>query len=145
MAQIQLWTNSNNIVLPVTLGNGQKINMNVKANEAFYDDSGYVQIFSMRFNNGEYGNFKLLPNNQKADQALRFCKDVLAPFGLTIIGGMIMEGETVIDNLARHLFKHGSSVLIDNIFEQYTIKNSSYYAIDNGERVITHPVKLQLK
>lgn len=144
MARIQLYTNPRPFVIPVTLGGGDRIQMEVDSNEAFFDEDGYVRLISMQFNDGSIGNFKLLPNNQTEDAVLRFCKDFLLPFGFTIASNAIFSGNTIVHNLAQELFERGSALFVNDLFERYSIANSSYYAIENGENVIIHPIQLQL-
>lgn len=147
MSQVNLKCNSSQLSIPVTLSTGKTIRMNTNPGEAFFDNKGYVRLFSMRFDNGEIGNFQLLPNNQAPNQALKFIGDILVPLGLSIVGGEVIEeiDDTVVDNVARFLLENFTDDLItENIFEQYSIKNSAYYEITSGELVITKPVQLQI-
>jgi hypothetical protein len=147
MAQVNLRYNSNQLSIPVTLAGGEEVMMNINPREAFFDNKGYVRLFSKKFDDGEVGNFKLLPTNQKPNEALRFVSQYLIPFGLSIVSGEVIEevDNTTVDNVARFLFEKFSGDLIaESIFEQYSIKNSAYYEITSGELVIIKPVQLQI-
>ena len=147
MAEIPLVAYERPFVVPVRLGNGRQIQMNVKANEAFHDEKGYIRVFSMRFNDGGYGNFKLLPNNQAADVVVRICKNFIVDLGFEYVRGVIKSGNEVIDNIAEIILpivEQQGRLWINDMFEEYSIANSSYYAIDNGELVIAEPVRLRV-
>jgi hypothetical protein len=145
VAKVELCSNSDRMTLPVTLGNGRRIQMRVEPNEAFFDDEGYVRLFSVRYNDGVVGNYKLLPKNQTEDAVLRFVRAFLVPFGLTIASNAIFAGDTIVYNLCQELFERGGQHFIDDIFERYSISHSAYYEVVTGEQVITHAVQLQLR
>lgn len=147
MSQITLWTNSNQLSTSVALGDGRTTTIYIMPNEAYFDEDGFVQLFSMKFNDGVIGNFKLLPNNQTADMALRLIGNHLASWGLSIISGQIIDEDenTYVDNVARYLFEKAGGLVIENIFERYSIANSAYYEITSGELVFAKPVRLQLR
>ncbi|HMP60469.1 MAG TPA: hypothetical protein PKD86_14065 [Gemmatales bacterium] len=144
VGQVQLFANPWPFSATVTLGGGQQIQLRVGANEAFYDKEGYVRLFSMRFSDGTYGNFKLLPHQQTAESALRFCQRLLGPFGLAIASNAIFSGTTIVHSLALELFRHGEPLIIADPFANGSIDASSYYAVESGENLMAHPIRLPL-
>lgn len=147
MSQIPLWTNSSRISIPVVLGDGENISINIMPHEAYFDEKGFVRLFAMRFNDGRTGNFKLLPNNQTVDMALRLIGKHLASWGLSIVSGQIIDDDenTYVDNIARYLFTKAGGAVVENIFERYSIANSAYYEVISGELVFAKPVQLVLR
>jgi hypothetical protein len=136
------------VLIPVNLSNGKTIMMDTKPGEAFFDYEGYVRLFSMKFDDGEIGNFQLLPNNQSSNEALKLIGQYLVPFGLSLVSGMVIEevDNSIVDNVARFLCeKFAGDIIAESIFEQNSIKNSAYYEITSGELVITKPVRLQIQ
>lgn len=146
MSEINLFHNTNPLSLPVNLSNGKNIMMSVQPGEAFFDKKGYVRLFSMKFDNGEIGNFKLLPNNQSPNQALSLVRQFIIPFGLGILSGEIIEevDDTIIDNIGRFLFNKFGNFVANDIFDSYSIANSSYYEMTTGELVITKCIRLNV-
>lgn len=142
MSKISLWTNTNELSVPVKFSNEKVTTIYINPNEAFFDENGLVRILSIKFNDGKVGNFKLLPNNQTSDSAMRFIINHLGTVGLTIVAGEIIEENenTVIDNVARYLFEKAGGTMIENIFEQYSVANSSYYEVTTGEQVFIEPI-----
>lgn len=135
--------NTKSLSLPVTLGGGKRINMIVKPYEAAIDSDGYVRMFSMKFDNGTIGNFKLMPKSKAKSFILEMCADVLTPIGIRIVGEkFINTNNEIVTNIARYAFNHFATPPIQDLFRQYNIDDSAYYALDNGEMVISHPVKL---
>ena len=146
MSQIEVYPNTNPFTVPVTLGSGKNITLHIRPNEAFFDRNGYVRLFSMKFDNGEIGNFKLLPNNQSQNQALNMIQEYIIPLGIGIIGGEIIgdiEG-TPIDNVGRFLFAKFGNFLVNDIFDRSSLANSSYYEMTSGELVIQQCVQVPL-
>jgi hypothetical protein len=150
---MSLMTNSNSLELPVTLGNGRSISMQVYPGEVWYNESGYVQLFSMEFDDGRIGNFILRKNGTSRNQVLEFFKKYLVPLGLNIAGGVIKEKNKNHPNIqgikvAVYLGeKYGSHIIgeiLDDIDDYINPSEWGYYEISTGEYVITHPVQIAL-
>jgi hypothetical protein len=145
MAQVHLVPNKRQLQVPVTLGNGKKITMELEPNEALIDKEGYVRFISRRYDDGVIGNFTLLPHHKDENKILHFIVNTLAGLGLAKAGKNIkaLKGGNIATSVV--LFVVGEYVtgpIIDDIFEHYTITHSGYYAMDTGELVIAHPIRV---
>jgi hypothetical protein len=144
-----LQVNSNYSSLPVTMGNGSRISMDVRPGEVFFDENGYVWLFSMEFDDGEVGNFILRRKNTSKNQVLEFVKKHIIPLGLEISGSAIKEKNKnhpnlPAINLAVYLGqKFGPSVLNQIVDEIEDPPAWGYYEVGSGEYVITHAVRVQ--
>jgi hypothetical protein len=115
----------------------------IKAYEAFFNQDGLIRLFSMKFDDGAIGNFKLLPKNKSSEEVVSFMQSFLVPFGISILGGELFYGDTVIDNLARELFQVWGNFVANNALDQYSLwSNSAYYEVTSGELVIAYPVRI---
>ena len=72
MNQIQLFNNTNQLSATVTLSNGRDTKIHIEPFHALFDSEGFIRQFSLEFDDGEVGNFKLLPNNLTVDEMLHF-------------------------------------------------------------------------
>ncbi|WP_131450782.1 hypothetical protein [Flavobacterium subsaxonicum] len=111
--------------------------------ELWYDDQGLVRQFSLKFDNGDVGNFFLMPLTPDRDKYVRAIVSDLTEFGLKMTANAIFSGGAVIVNLAKFLFeKYGKVVLADVINRQAT-QPMGYVAIDNQEVVFQDPKYVQ--
>jgi hypothetical protein len=148
-----LRTNSNSLAIPVTLGNGKTMSMRVGPGEVWYNENGYVQLFSLRFNDGTIGNFLLQRKGASKNQILEFFKKNLVPLGLKIAGGVIQEKHKEHPNIqainvAVYLGeKFGPGVvgrILDEVDDYLDPPQWGYYEIASGEHVIVHAVQIQI-
>lgn len=90
---------------------------------------------------GSLCNLKLLPKNKMKDDALEFISSFVIPFGLVLSAGRVLQGTRFIPNLTRFVAANLGGKSVDDIFDRWRISDSAYYATDNGELVITHPIR----
>ena len=145
MNQIQLFNNTNSLLLTVSLSNGKQVQIQIEPFHALFDSDGYIRQFSLEFDDGEIGNFKLLPNNSTVDEMLDFTGKYLAPFGLMLLSGKVISGQKVVNNLARFTALNFANPIVYDVFQHARITYSSYYEISTHEHFITHPIKLSLR
>ena len=143
-SEVQLTPNSRSLWQNVTLSDGRRTTLQIEPYNAGIDHRGYVRVFSIQFNDGTVGNYKLLPRDLIEEEALRLSEKFLTTFGLKIINQTIFEedDDTIIDEVARFLFKKGGKIVIEDFFETLRISNSAYYETTTGELVITHPIQI---
>lgn len=131
------------IIVPATLGNGKTINFRIEPYEAIVDSNGYIRAMSIDYNDGSVGNFQLMPNNKTKDKILGFCSEFLTPIGVEYASNRFINLQNKeVENIVRYMAKKYSKPIIQDLFQQWRISDSAYYALDNGEKVITHPLKV---
>lgn len=143
-SEVELTPNSRRLWQDVTLSDGQRTTLQIEPYNAGIDHRGYVRVFSIQFNNGTVGNYKLLPRDLIEDEVLRLSEKFLTEYGLKTINQTIFEEDedTTIDDLLRYLFKKGEKIVVEDFFETLRISNSAYYEITTGELFITHPIQI---
>jgi len=142
MAQITLVPNSRPISWPsVVYGDGDRVRLDLRAGEGWFDDDGYLRFFSVRFSDGSVGNYKLLPQNQTTDTVIRVVKDFLLPFGLSVASNKIYSGEMLVANVALEVFSQLGEIVIGNYLERVRIENSAYYDLADGWCSIKRPLQ----
>jgi hypothetical protein len=138
---INLTPNSFPIETFVRLGDGTETNLRIEPGDAWVCPDGYVRIFTIHYSDGGLGNFKLLPRNRSRSAVFDFITEFLVPFGLSLAGGRLVKGKAFVSSLGKFLGVRAGSVFIKDLFERSEIEDSAYFAIDNGELVITHPIR----
>lgn len=130
-------------IIPATLGNGKKINFRIEPYEAIVDSDGYIRALSITYQDGSVGNFQLMPNNKTKDKILGFCSEFLTPIGVKYASNRFINLENKnVENIVRYMAEKYSTPVIKDLFKQWRIDDSAYYALDNGEKVITHPLRV---
>ena len=124
----------------VTFGTGKKTLLRFEPNELHYDQNGVVRLISVDYKDGSIGNFKLLPRNVTADQALELIADWILPLGLRWASGRIIQGKTPIANLSRWMANKIGGIVVNDLCAQVRTNFCSYFALDNGELVIADPM-----
>jgi hypothetical protein len=68
---MQLTSNRRQIQLNLMLGDGRRRDITFQPDDLLYDENGVVRLISVVYNDGTVGNYKLLPNNESADERWR--------------------------------------------------------------------------
>ncbi|PTX58554.1 hypothetical protein C8N46_11345 [Kordia periserrulae] len=129
--------NENNIKANVTLSHGVTKEIIIYRNQAFIDEKGYIRFFSLHYDDTIL-NMKLLPRNSTKSDIIKFCSDFLVPLGISFAFNNITKNGNIIVNLASYLFEEYAVNTIQDILEDLDMADYVYFAIDNGELVITH-------
>ncbi|MEQ1846470.1 MAG: hypothetical protein ABL983_12965 [Nitrospira sp.] len=131
---------------PVTVNTvvgGKSAAIKFHPNELIFDNQGVVRIITMRMEDGAVGNFQLMPQNKNANMAINVAQNWLIPFGLSVVGGKIMKGKSVIDHLTKWLtVSRGGAGLTDLVFDPISLNNSAYFEMTSGELVFDKPIIL---
>lgn len=104
------------------------------------DQTEYIVGMHLEYDDGNSCNLLLHPQNASQTEFLRFAGNLLATVGAKLVAGQIQTGNTIIDNVCSFVVGRELKREFRNLLEIAIQSRSSYFAIDNGERVIAKPI-----
>lgn len=151
MANVSLYGNSQALNLTVELnGYGRKATY-FKQHEVWYDEDGWVRSFSMTYDDGTFGNFKLIPKHPTTLKVAESIASAASSIGLSIAAGKILKSHSAtrsqpeyVHHVGKYLAGKVGGVMMHDLFARLSIEDSAYYEITTHELVITSPVRLKL-
>lgn len=125
----------------LTLSTGQKVDWVFAPRTLLIDDvTDYVIGMYLHFKDGAKCNLILLPSNSTLTEVTRMSGEILAKAGGYIVGNQISIGGLLVDNVISHLASNFAETSIRNMVQHALHAQSSYFAMDNGENVVTRAI-----
>src|SRR5271157_3347874 len=126
---VQLTPVKTHIDIEVTCFDGQRRRYHIDPHHALVDEHGYIRQMSFNVDDGsgDMCNVVLLPKNTPKRNIEFLLTELIAPFGLVLLAGKILQGQKVVYNLARFLSTYSGSTLIKDIFRSRPLSDGEYY------------------
>lgn len=127
----------------VSTGNGQVFEfLRFFPGELWWDEQGIIRQFSVKFANGDIGNFFLLPLTQERNKYLKTITSDLAEFGVKITANAIFGDNGVILNLSKFLFEKYGTLVLSDVINRQKKTPMGYVSFDNNEVVFLDPINI---
>ena len=82
---------------------GTRFDFTIQPGHAAIDGGGIIRFFSVEFDDGYTGNYKLLPKNSRAEQIANWIVDFLTGYGLGRLGANVMKGTKQVEHIGRYV------------------------------------------
>lgn len=125
-------------------GNGKVFEfLNFFPGELWYDEQGIIRQFSLKFVDGDIGNFFLMPLTQDRNKYLKTIAADLAEFGVKMTANAIFSDNGVILNLAKFLFEKYGKLALSDVINREEPRPMGYVAVGNNEVVFLDKINIQ--
>jgi hypothetical protein len=115
---------------------GQRFDFIIRAGNALVDNRGVIRAFSVEYDDGYIGNYKLLPKHSRVQDISLWIAEFLGGYGLARLGGKIIKGEEQVHHMARYTAGYGSSHVMRSFIEHHFMpKDLGYFNLQTEELV----------
>jgi hypothetical protein len=121
---------------------GQRLSFVIQPEHAMIDDRGVVRFFSVEFDDGFVGNYKLLPKHSTTAQIEKVIVTFLAGFGLVRFGGKILKGDKEVHNVARYAIFgfSGAAAIRSFVHHMFPEHDLGYFNITSDKLIFPNGV-----
>jgi hypothetical protein len=115
--------------------------------EVWYDENGLVRMFSIKFEEGDVGNFFLFPKNSPMAFVYETLNTDIISFGLKLIGETVLHGSSVIQSVSQYLYKKASDSAertISDFLEDMNTANLGYVELKSKEIVFNNLMTMDM-
>jgi hypothetical protein len=134
-------TNYLPVATSLALSNGQVKRWLFQPQTLLIDEqTEYIVGMHLQYSDGSYCNLLLHPQNASQTEFLRFAGNLLAAAGSKLIAGQIQTGNAIVDNICSAFIGRELKREFTKLLETAIQSRSSYFAIDNGEKVVIQPI-----
>ncbi len=115
--------------------------------EVWYDDKGLVRLFSIKYTDGNVGNYFLFPKSSPMGFVYEILNSDIISFGLKLLGESIIHGSSIVTSIGQYLFKKasdGAEATISNFLEDLNTSNLGYVELISKEIVFNHLITMKM-